>query len=165
MLYWCLSNVLEALELAAEARLQALKRRSNSIRNSGWGGGVSVCMTPFVRDPPKRARPPKRHSPFIPNPRYNIGLLAGVLGNAGETTQSEALLERLPTGTAGASVARSCFHLVRGESAAAVQCAGAALDEGYLLAPCMFVLPFERFLRQSPGWRTLMRKLNLPESR
>ena len=100
-----------------------------------------------------------------PQSPYNIGLLAGVLGNAGETTQSEALLERLPTGTAGASVARSCFHLVRGESAAAVQCAGAALDEGYLLAPCMFALPFERLLRQSPGWRPLMRKLNLPESR
>lgn len=164
MLYWCLSNVLEALELAAEARagFEKAVELDPQFGLGWWSLGLhdAVCKRPAEA----RAAAEKGFA-IHPESPYNIGLLAGVLGNAGETTQSEALLERLPTGTAGASVARSCFHLVRGESDAAVQCAGAALDEGYLLAPCMFVLPFERLLRQSPGWRTLMRKLNLPESR
>ena len=116
MLYWCLSNVLEALELAAEARagFEKTVELDPQFGLGWWSLGLhdAVCKRPAEA----RAAAEKGFA-IHPELPYNIGLLlAGVLGNAGETTQSEALLERLPTGTAGASVARSCFHLVEGVS-------------------------------------------------
>ena len=78
--------------------------------------------------------------------------------------RSEALIEQVPAGSQGASLALACFHFVTGDIDQAVALAGRALDEGYPMTTNMFIRPFEPYLRKSPGWAVLMRKLNLPEA-
>jgi hypothetical protein len=77
--------------------------------------------------------------------------------------RSEALLERIPPRSQGASVALACSHFVKGDIDQAVALAGKALDEGYPMTN-MFIRPFEQQLRGSRGWEVLTRKLNLPEA-
>ena len=98
-----------------------------------------------------------------PSSPINIGLLAGVLHNAGETGRAEALLERLPAGSHTVASAVACFHLVRGEIDAAVEWAGKAMGERDPLFIYGVVRPFEKVLRQSPGWPALLKKMNLAE--
>jgi hypothetical protein len=56
------------------------------------------------------------------------------------------------------------FHFVKGDIDQAVALAGQALDQGCPMTTNMFIRPFERQLRESPGWAVLMRRLNLPEA-
>ena len=92
-----------------------------------------------------------------------IGVLAGVLRNAGETARAEVLLAQFPAGSYGAPIALACFHLVCGEIDAAVDWAGKAVGERHPTFISWGVRPFEKLFRQAPGWPALLKMMNLAE--
>ena len=98
---------------------------------------------------------------IFPSSALNMGLLAGVLRNAGETARAEALLAQLPAGSYGAPVGLTCFHLVCGEIDAAVEWAGKAAGERNPTFIQGVIRPFEKLFRKSPGWPALLERMNL----
>ena len=83
--------------------------------------------------------------------------------NAGESAKAEELLVKLRAHPYGAQNGLVCYHLSRGEFEAAVESAGKAVDERIPSLIPMVVRQHEKSLRKSPGWPTLLKKLNLPE--
>lgn len=66
-----------------------------------------------------------------------------------------------PTGDQ-ASIGLAFFSFVTGDIDRAFALAGQALADGYPMTATMFVRPFERQLRGSPGGPDLLRRFNLP---
>jgi TolB-like protein len=162
ILHWCLANVLEGLGLHAEA--QVAFEKTVELDPQFWLAWWSLSLHHAALGRPAEAQASAEKAFAIyPNP-YNIALLAGLLQNVGEKVRSEALLEQIPPGSQGSSMALACFHFVKGDIDQAVALAGQALDEGYPMTTNMFIRPFEQQLRGSRGWAVLMRKLNLPEA-
>ena len=162
LLHWCLANVLEGLGLHADA--QVMFEKTVDLDPQFWPAWWSLGLHHAALGRPAEARASaERASAIYPNP-YNTGLRAGLLQDAGEKVRSEALIEQVPAGSQGASLALACFHFVTGDIDQAVALAGRALDEGYPMTTNMFIRPLEPYLRKSPGWAVLMRKLNLPET-
>ena len=160
MLHWCLGNVLEGLGLEADART-AFDRTVDldpQFWLAWWSLAIHHVLFGALGDAVTCA---ERSFAIFPNP-LNIGVLAGLLRKAGDTTRSTALLGRIPPDAEGYSMGLTSFHLASGDIDDAAGWAGEALDDGYPMMTNMFIRPFERWLRQSPGWPGLMRRLNLP---
>ncbi len=101
---------------------------------------------------------------IFPSSPLNIGLLAGVLRNAGETARAEALLAPSLAGSYEDSAARTFFHLLCGEIDAALEWAGKALEERNPTFIQNAIRPFEKLFRTSPGWPALLKKMNVAEA-
>lgn len=162
MLNWVLGNVLGGTGLAAEAR--TAYEKAVELDPQFWIGFWTLSLQHGVSGRFADARACAEKALAILPHAYNIGLLAGALRMSGETARSEALLEQIPPGSEGESVAMACFHLLSGEISQAVDCAGKALDEGYPMIFNMFIRPYESLLCQSPNWAGLEKKLNPPEA-
>ena len=162
LLYWSLANTLAGAGLAAEAK--PAYEKAVELDPQFWLGFWSLSLQQGVSGRPAEARACAEKAFAIFLHPFNIAVLAGTLRNSGETARSEALLERIPPGSEGASLAMACFHLLAGEIDKTVECAGKALDEGYPMAANMFIRPHETLLRQSSGWPGLMKKLNMPDA-
>jgi serine/threonine-protein kinase len=157
MLSWALGNVLAGAGRPDEA-LSAYNKAAE-LDPQFWAAFWSRGMWHAVsgRQAEALANAEKAVSIF-PN-AYTTGLLAGLLHQGGEAARAEELLQRADT------PASICYHTVRGDVDKAVELSCAALDEGHQILSNSFLMPFEPLLRQSSGWPTLMRKMNLPETR
>jgi TolB-like protein/Tfp pilus assembly protein PilF len=92
-----------------------------------------------------------------PQAAYSRGLMAGVLRSEGRNAEAQAMLDESPQ-----AVARVCANLVGGNHDDAVKSLSEAVDEDYGLAAGMFAGPYRPYLRTSPNWPALTRKLGLP---
>lgn len=129
---------LEGKAWAAYARMLELDPRF-------WLGLWQFGMHCAIHGRPAGARDcAEKAIAIFPSSPLNIGLLAGVLQNAGETARTEALLAQSPAGSYGDSVARTCFHLVCGEIDAALEWAGKALGERNPTFIQNVIRPFEK---------------------
>lgn len=160
--YMALGTVLDALGRTDEAR--AAFRRTLELDPRFWWGwsqfGIHHAMYGNLDEASACAH--KAFAIFPSAPR-NIGLMAAVLGKAGESARADALMAQLPPETYGAPLARTCFHLVRGEMDAALDWAGKVIEQRN---PTFFqstIRPYQHVLRQSPAWPALLKKMNLTE--
>ncbi len=87
------------------------------------------------------------------------GLLAGVLRRAGDISQSQSLLESIPTGIRGA-MARFDYHLACAEFDAAVEQAAAMIDDRQPTASFQ-IRSNAHLLSRSSQWPALIAKFNL----
>jgi tetratricopeptide (TPR) repeat protein len=94
---------------------------------------------------------------------YHLALSAGTLMNDGEAGRAEELLAKLQAHPCGGQEGMACYHLIRGEFDAAVECARKAVDDRIQSLIPLVVRQHEPLLRKSPGWPALLKKLNLPE--
>ena len=157
-----LGSVLDALGRKEEAR--AAFTRMLELDPQFWWGWRQIGMHHAIHGNHAEARE-CAHKAFAisPSEAGNIGLIAGVLRNAGESARADALLAQVPADAYGAPLARTFFHLVCGEIDAALDWAGKVVDQRN---PTFFqstIRPFQHVLRQSPAWPALLRKLNLTE--
>ena len=101
-------------------------------------------------------------APLLPNA---IGLLAGLLKRAGDTQQSEDLLQKLRPGDAfGVPRGLAVYHWVLREFDAEADWFERAIDQRDPYGALFLRTWYGRELRSTPRWAGLMRKLNLPES-
>jgi serine/threonine protein kinase/Tfp pilus assembly protein PilF len=161
--YLALGVISDGLGLKEEAR--AAYEKALELDPQFWWGWQQFGMHHAIYGSHADGRDcaEKAIAMFPSSPR-NIGLLAGVLQNAGETARAEELLAQLPAGSYGSPVARMCFHLVCGQIDAALEWAGQAVDERNPTVIPMVIRPFERLFRNSPGWPALLKKMNLAEA-
>jgi tetratricopeptide (TPR) repeat protein len=156
LLHANLASVLTGLGRDEEARAAHL--RTVELDPQFWIGWWRSGLHELVLGRPDEARTAAEKAFAIsPQAPHTIGLLAGVMRNAGETARSEGLLQQL----GGTAVGLASFYLATGEVDQAVESAGKAIDEGLPIFPSIFVRPFERVLRTSSGWPALLNKLNL----
>jgi tetratricopeptide (TPR) repeat protein len=163
VLHWLIANVCAGCGLHAEAL--AAYERAVELDPQFWVGLWTLGLHYAVsgRHAEAQAAAEKAFA-IYPHP-YNIGLLAGVFRNSGDTARVESLLQQTPDGSPGRSLGLASFHLAVGDVDQAVEWVGRALAEGYPMSANMVIWPFESHLRQSPGWPGLMKKMNLPETR
>jgi tetratricopeptide (TPR) repeat protein len=97
LLYWCFANVLAGAGLEAEA--QAAFEKAVELDPQFWVGFWSLGLHHAASGRPAEARAcAERAFAIFPNP-YDIGLLAGVLRNCGETARAEALVQQISGGS------------------------------------------------------------------
>jgi hypothetical protein len=95
----------------------------------------------------------------MPKDKMNVGLLAGVLSREGDTTRVEALLADLPNADAySAPIGLFMYHLARCEDDHAAASLEQAIEQREQVV--LYVLPY---MRTTPRWPALARKLNPPE--
>ncbi len=162
ILHCSLAVVLAGLGLEEEAR--AAFGKVVELDPQFWWGWQQLGMHHAISGRQAEARDcAGKALAIFPSSPFTIGLLAGVLRNAGETARAEAMLAELPAGSYEAAAALACFHLVCGEIDAAVEWAGQAIAHRNPLYVTLFVRPYEKLLSKSPGWPGLLKKLNLAE--
>jgi serine/threonine-protein kinase len=162
ILHWCLAIGLEGLGREEEAG--AAYGKAVELDPRFWLGWLLFGMHHAVRGRHAEARNcAEKAFALFPSSPYNIGLLAGVLRNSGETARGEVLLAQLPPGSFEAPIALYCFHLVCGEIDAAVESARKAMEQRVPLFFSCAIRPFEHVLRKSPGWPALLKKMNVAE--
>ena len=101
-------------------------------------------------------------APLFP---HVIGLLAGLRQRAGDTQQSEDLIQKLRPGDAfGAPRGMAVYHWVLREFDAQADWFERAIDQHDPYGALFLRTWYGRELRSTPRWPALMRKLNLMES-
>jgi eukaryotic-like serine/threonine-protein kinase len=101
-------------------------------------------------------------APLLP---HAIGLLAGLRKRAGDTQQSEDLIQKLRPGDAfGAPRGLAVYHWLLREFDAEADWFEKAIDQHDPYGALFLRTWYGRELRSTPRWAGLMRKLNLPES-
>jgi serine/threonine-protein kinase len=101
-------------------------------------------------------------APLLPNA---IGLLAGLRKRAGDTQQSEDLIQKLRPGDAfGAPRGLAVYHWVLREYESEADWFERAIDQHDPYGALFLRTWYGRELRSTRRWTGLMRKLNLPEA-
>ena len=155
----CLAQVLSAMRLDIEA--VAAFRKAVALDPGYWWGAVSLGIFHAKLGQYTEAREYADRgyaaAPWCP---YSIGLLAGLMRNAGETKQAEELLSRLRSDFRE-PVGLAVCHLVCGEIDKAVEWFGTAVDQRFAVVISTVIRPFEPLLRQSSAWPGLLKKMKL----
>jgi hypothetical protein len=81
--------------------------------------------------------------------------------NTGESSRAEALLAHVPDDAYGGPLARTCFHLVRGDIDTALEWAARVADQRNPICFQSTIRPFQHVLSRSARWPALLQKLNL----
>ena len=162
ILFSCLAVVLDGLGLEEQAR--AAYRKVVELDPQFWWGWSHLGLHLAIHGRHAEAREcAEKAFAIFPSSPINIGLLAGVLRNAGERARREALLAQFPAGSDVAPVALAYFHLACGEIDAALEWAGKGIDQRSVFLIAFLVRPNENLFRKSPGWPALLKKMNLED--
>lgn len=87
--------------------------------------------------------------------------MAGALANTGATERAETMLAVLRGDSYGGAAGLTCYALVRGDVAMAVDCIRAAAPQRVPAFIAIWVRPFEPLLRQSAAWPDALKAMNL----
>lgn len=157
MWHYSLAIVLQSLGLTGESI--AAGRKSVDLDPEFWVGWWWLGMIYAIdgRHAEARACAEKAlaGAPWSP---LSIGLMAG------EAEDAAALLGKLRADAYRGPVGLFCYYMVRGEIDSAVEELIRAVENRFPMVIIYGVSAFRPLLRQSPGWPTLLKKMNRPES-
>ncbi len=155
--HMALAQVAESVGMQTEAHEGYT--RALELDPNFWWGWWCLGLHLAVHGAREKAREcADRASAIFPPSPLNIGVSAALL-EANEPEKAESLLSAVPGDDAGK--ARFCFYLVRRDIDEAVHCAESLVS---LRDPVFFqtaVRPYQWLLRQSSGWPSLIKKMNL----
>ena len=154
------ANILHGRGREAEARREL--RTAVDLDPNFWFGaaqlGVACAVHGEHAETMRCAEQAVARAPWSP---YAIGLMAGALANAGDTERADGLLAVLRGDAHGGAVGLTCYALVRGDVALAVDSIRAAAARRFPAFIPVWVRPFEPLLRESPQWPDALKTMNL----
>ena len=92
---------------------------------------------------------------------YSVGLMAGALAITGQVEKAEPLLATLRGDSYGGPIGFTVECLVRGDIDGAVGWVRKAADQRFPVFIGIVIRPFERVLRQSAAWPSVLKAMNL----
>jgi len=163
MWHWVLSEVLQGMGKNDEAL--SAGRKAVEIDPQFWAGWMWLGLLQSIQGRNAESRDSaERATTGAPWSPYCVGLMAGVLTNAGETEKAEELLANLRHDAYGGPVGLAIYHLTLGEIDRALEWAGKAVEQRFPTIIIVVIRAYAPLFSQLAGWSALLKKMNMPEA-
>jgi serine/threonine-protein kinase len=140
-------------------------RQALEIDDRYWGAhfsmGMNYASRMMVSDALREAERAYELAPWTP---CTVGLLAGALSQAGNTSRADELMQRLHDHSGQPHWGMVLYHLIRSDIDAAAEWIERAIEQRDLMTIIQIRAPLAQPLRSSAHWPALAGRLNLPVS-